>query len=111
MDLNQTPNPGSNPDTDANEAKLEGAVARLGSCVNSVYGDLAAPDMERSFLQALQRQPVSCAGRYQVYTDFSKADETVVLVHDATGGSDHKYIFAKTPDHTYIVAAPIEWTS
>src|SRR5688572_11786505 len=106
MDLNATPDNTNS----ASDAKLNQALASLDRHVGSVYGDLAAPDMEKGFLQALQRQPVSSIGRYQCYTDFSKPDETVVMVHDATGHGQHKYIFAKTQDHTYIVCAPVNWT-
>ncbi len=65
--------------------------------------------MERAFLAALQGQAVREIGKYQVYTDY-RENETVVFIHEPTGRTCHKYIFAITEAHTYIVAAPMDWT-
>jgi hypothetical protein len=70
---------------------------------------MAQSSMERAFVAALQGERVSSIGRFQVYSSY-RAGETVVFIHDASGQDDHKYIFAKTPTHTYIVAAPMRWT-
>ena len=65
--------------------------------------------MEEGFLSALMGKEVTEIGRYSVYSDY-RENETVVFIHDPTGRSYHKYIFAETADHTFIVAAPMEWT-
>jgi hypothetical protein len=65
--------------------------------------------MDRAFVAALRGEDVRAIGKYQVYSDY-RDNETVVFIHDPTGQSDHKYIFANTRSHTYIVAAPIVWT-
>jgi hypothetical protein len=70
--------------------------------------------MEASFLAALMGETVKEIGRYLVYSDY-RENETVVFIHDPKGHSDHKYIFAEvkangTVEHTFIVAAPMEWT-
>jgi hypothetical protein len=65
--------------------------------------------MEPGFIAALQGKPVFEIGRYQVYTDI-RDDQTVVLIHDPTGYSDHKYIEASADGHRFIVAAPTSWT-
>lgn len=67
-------------------------------------------DDEALFIAALQgEEAVTEIGPYQVYSDYS-ARKTVVFIHDPTGQQEHKYIFANTGQHTYIVAAPIDWT-
>ena len=65
--------------------------------------------MDRAFVAALRGEDVRAIGKYQVYSDY-RDNETVVFIHDPTGQSNHKYIFASTGKHTYIVAAPIDWT-
>lgn len=65
--------------------------------------------MEEGFLSALMGKEVTEIGRYSVYCDY-RENETVVFIHDPTGQSDHKYIFAETADHAFIVAAPMAWT-
>jgi hypothetical protein len=65
---------------------------------------------EIAFMEALQGKAVREIGRYQVYTDFENT-RTVVFIHNPTGWGEHKYIFAITEAHTYIVAAPTEWTA
>jgi hypothetical protein len=70
---------------------------------------LKADSMEQAFIEALQGKEVREIDRYQVYTDYSET-ETVVFIHEPTGRSEHKYIFAVTNGHTYMVAAPTEWT-
>lgn len=69
-----------------------------------------AESMERDLKEALCGRHVREIGRYQVYSDY-RSGETVVFVHDPSGVSDHKYIFAHTSQHTYIVAAPVKWTA
>lgn len=69
-----------------------------------------AESMERDLKDALCGRHVREIGRYQVYSDY-RSGETVVFVHDPSGVSDHKYIFAQTSQHTYIVAAPVKWTA
>jgi hypothetical protein len=60
---------------------------------------------EIAFIEALQGNAVRDIGRYQVYTDFEDT-QTVVFIHNPTGWGEHKYVFAITEAHTYIVAAP-----
>ena len=74
-----------------------------------VAGSLCAPDVETGVLRALRREPISSIGRYLVHTDFSHPAQTVVFVQDTTGSVEHKYIFAHTAEHTYIVAMPMPW--
>lgn len=72
-------------------------------------GSLCTPDVETGVLRALRREPVTSIGRFLVHTDFSKSDRTVVFVQDCTGSVEHKYIFAHSTNHTYIVAMPMPW--
>ncbi len=88
-----------------NKPTVEQALFRLDRLACSI----AASSMERSFIEALQGKDVREIGRYQVYSDY-RENETVVFIHEPTGRSNHKYIFAVADGHTYIVAAPMEWT-
>lgn len=91
---------GNNPD-DSNIHKAIDSLSRL--------THLGPRAMEERFLSALSGNAVSEIGRYSAYCDY-REHETVVFIHDPTGRSDHKYIFAETANHTFIVAAPMEWT-
>jgi hypothetical protein len=78
-------------------------------CLDRLADTFAAKSMEKAFIEALQGKDVREIGRYQVYSDYCE-NETVVFIHEPTGRSNHKYIFAVADGHTYIVAAPMEWT-
>lgn len=93
------------PPRDENEA--QGRLLRIS---RSMTGELQSLAKESAFLKALQRKPVASIGRYQVYTDFSRDDRTVVFVHNPSGEEQHKYILAHTDKHTFVVAAPMGWT-
>jgi hypothetical protein len=67
-------------------------------------------DNEALFIAALRGETVTEIGRYQVYSDYTPG-KTVVFIHNPTGQHEHKYIFAKTGQHTYVVAAPVAWTA
>lgn len=89
-------------------AKVERAVARLR--LNQCR--MMEPEvMERALIAVLQGKAVNEIGKYQVYSDY-REKETVVFILNPSGCSEHKYIFAEGIDHThtYIVAAPTEWT-
>jgi hypothetical protein len=61
------------------------------------------------FCAALQGERIYEIGRYQVYSNYTPG-ETVVFIMKQGEGSRHKYIFATANTHTYIVAAPTDWT-
>jgi len=79
-----------------------------GQPVNREFG-VAPRGKEAAFIAALRGEDVREIDRYQVYSDYREG-ETVVFIHEPTGRCEHKYIFAKADGHTYIVAAPMEWT-
>lgn len=88
---------------------IKKAFAALKESATKLDIDIGAESKEIAFLTALQGKTVREIGRYQVYSDYRK-NETVVFIHEPTGRSYHKYIFAETKGRTYIVAAPTEWT-
>jgi hypothetical protein len=81
--------------------------------LNSIDSPLKDCSMERSpkelLMFALQRHEVTQINEYRVYTDFSDPSVVVVLVHERVDEAMHKYIFARSADKTYIVAAPMKW--
>ncbi len=88
-----------------NKPTMEDALFRL----DRLACTFAPKSMETAFIAALQGEDVREINRYQVYSDY-RENETVVFIHDPTGRDNHKYIFAIAEGHTYIVAAPMEWT-
>lgn len=83
---------------------------KVQAALSQLHGHLTQPEaMERAFIAALQGAIVNEIGRCQVYSDYKK-NETVIFIHDPVARSEHKYIFAVAGNHTYIVAAPMEWT-
>lgn len=104
--MNTEPNNNqSNNNKPENKSTMEEALFRLDSLADT----FASQSMEQAFIEALQGKDVREIGRYQVYSDY-RENETVVFIHEPTGRSNHKYIFAVADGHTYIVAAPMEWT-
>jgi hypothetical protein len=93
--------------TEKDEAQL--AVVRLQANLNGTGYSFETPAMEEALLRALLGEDVRIAGRYNVYCDITP-EVTAVLVHDATGVSEHKYLNVKCGNRLYIVAAPEAWT-
>ena len=93
----------------SDDAGVADCLQLLSEIPTKQAGPMCAPDVETGLLHALRREPVASIGRYLVHTDFSDPDRTVVFVQDCTGSVEHKYIFAHTDEHTYIVAMPMPW--
>ena len=89
------------------ETKLRAAENRLSSWGVDNYRGTEA---ERAVLSALLGESVTKVDGFRCYTDFSTPGETAVIVYDPSGRSRHKYVFAETDSHRYIVAMPISWT-
>lgn len=95
-----------------NGDRIQGAGRTGVGSTSEAWSEVRAWDrrmMDRAFVAALRGEDVREIGKYQVYSDY-RENETVVFIHDPTGQSEHKYIFARTEGHTYRVAAPLHWT-
>jgi hypothetical protein len=89
---------------------LNQSLSTLQRISRSITGELQNLDIESALIDALQRKPMTSIGHYQVYTDFSRENQTTVFVHDPSGEEQHKYVLAHTDTQTFIVAAPMRWT-